>query len=125
MQTVRRAGLVHDLGRLGGRTRYGTSQAGLTHAEFERVRLHPYLTERILASSPTLAPLGALAVEHHERLNNGYPRGLVGNALSPASRILAVADAYRTRVEPRPHRSACSALEAADHLRSEVDGGPG
>ena len=54
---VRRAGLVvHDLGRLGD------------------------LTERILASSPTLAPLGSLAVEHHERLDgSGYPRGLIGN----------------------------------------------
>lgn len=121
---VRRAGLVHDLGRLGVSNAIWDKPGRLTHAEFERVRLHPYLTERILASSPTLAPLGALAVEHHERLDgSGYPRGLVGNALSPASRILAVADAYRTRVEPRPHRSACSALEAADHLRSEVDAG--
>ena len=101
---IRRAGLVHDLGRLGVSNAIWEKPGALTPAEFERVRLHPYLTERILASSPTLAPLGALAVEHHERLDgSGYPRGLVGNALSPASRILAVADTYRTRLEPR-HR---------------------
>ena len=107
----------------GCRTRSGKPGA-LTQVEFERVRLHPYLSQRILASSETLAPLGALAVEHHERLDgSGYPRGLVGSALSPASRILAVADAYRTRVEPRPHRPACTADEAAKHLKSEVHAG--
>jgi HD-GYP domain-containing protein (c-di-GMP phosphodiesterase class II) len=121
---IRRAGLVHDLGRLGVSNAIWDKPGALSPAEFERVRLHPYLTERILASSPTLAPLGALAVEHHERLDgSGYPRGLAGNALSPASRILAVADAYRTRLEPRPHRPACSAQDAAAHLRSEADGG--
>ena len=74
---LRRAGLVHDLGRLGVSNAIWDKPDELTPAEFERVRLHPYLTERILASSPTLAPLGALAVEHHERLDgSGYPRGL-------------------------------------------------
>ncbi len=49
----------------------------LTAPELERVRLHPYLTERMLASSAGLAPLGAIAVQHHERLDgSGYPRGL-------------------------------------------------
>ena len=90
----------------------------LTASEFERVRLHPYLSERILAFSQTLAPLGALAVEHHERLDgSGYPRGISANAITLPSRILAAADAYRTRVEPRPHRPACTAGEAAIELR--------
>ena len=121
---VRRAGLVHDLGRLGVSNGIWDKPGELTPAEFERVRLHPYLTERILALSPTLAPLGALAVEHHERLDgSGYPRGLMGNALSPASRILAVADAYRTQLEPRPHRPARSPEEAVAHVRSEARAG--
>ena len=80
--------------------------------------MHPYLSERILAFSQTLAPLGALAVEHHERLDgSGYPRGMSANAITLPSRILAAADAYRTRVEPRPHRPACTAGEAAIQLR--------
>jgi HD-GYP domain-containing protein (c-di-GMP phosphodiesterase class II) len=45
-------------------------QGELSHAETERVRLHPYLTERMLASSPALAPLAAIAVQHHERLRS-------------------------------------------------------
>jgi HD-GYP domain-containing protein (c-di-GMP phosphodiesterase class II) len=73
---LRRAGLVHDLGRLGVSNAIWDKPGALTPAEFEQVRLHPYLTERILASSPTLAPLGALAVEDHERLDgSGHPQG--------------------------------------------------
>jgi HD-GYP domain-containing protein (c-di-GMP phosphodiesterase class II) len=121
IQLVRRAGLVHDLGRLGVSNAIWDKQGPLTAAEFERVRLHPYLTQRILASSAELAPLGALAVEHHERLDgSGYPRGLTGKATTLSSRILAVADAYKTRVEPRPHRPACAATEAAFQLRREA-----
>jgi HD-GYP domain-containing protein (c-di-GMP phosphodiesterase class II) len=121
IQLVRRAGLVHDLGRLGVSNAIWDKQGQLTAAEFERVRLHPYLTERILASSALLAPLGALAVEHHERLDgSGYPRGLTGQATTLPSRILAVADAYKTRLEPRPHRPACPATDVAVQLRREA-----
>jgi DNA-binding CsgD family transcriptional regulator len=85
------------------------------------VRLHPYLTERMLASSPGLARLGTIAVQHHERLDgSGYPRGLAGDALTPAGKILAAADAYHAMTEARPHREALSADDAATELRSEV-----
>ena len=96
----------------------------LSHAEAERVRLHPYLTERMLVCSPALAPLAAVAVQHHERLDgSGYPRGLSGAALSPEGRILAAADFYQSRTEPRPHRDACGAAEAASQLRAEARAG--
>jgi HD-GYP domain-containing protein (c-di-GMP phosphodiesterase class II) len=115
---VRRAGLVHDLGRLGVSNAIWDKPGPLTAPELERVRLHPYLTERMLASSPGLASLGALAVQHHERLDgSGYPRGLSGDALTPAGRILAAADAYQAMTQPRPHREALRAEEAAAELR--------
>jgi HD-GYP domain-containing protein (c-di-GMP phosphodiesterase class II) len=118
---VRRAGLVHDLGRLGVSNAIWDKRGALTGAELERVRLHPYLTERMLASSEGLAPLGAIAVQHHERLDgSGYPRGLSGDALTPAGRILAAADAYHAMTEARPHRDARTAEEAAAELRSGV-----
>jgi HD-GYP domain-containing protein (c-di-GMP phosphodiesterase class II)/DNA-binding CsgD family transcriptional regulator len=118
---VRRAGLVHDLGRLGVSNAIWDKRGPLTAPELERVRLHPYLTERMLASSRALAPVGAIAVQHHERLDgSGYPRGLSGDALTPAGRILAAADAYHAMTEPRPHRNAHTAEEAAAELRSGV-----
>lgn len=119
-----RAALVHDLGRLGVSNAIWDKPGPLTPAELERVRLHPYFTERILAASPGLAPLGAIAAQHHERLDgSGYPRGLAGSALGPAARILAAADTYQAMLEPRPHRPARSPDEAAAELRAEVKAG--
>jgi len=118
---VRRAGLVHDLGRLGVSNAIWDKRGPLTAGEIERVRLHPYLTERMLASSDALASVGAIAVQHHERLDgSGYPRGLSGDGLTPAGRILAAADAYHAMTEPRPHRDALAVEEAAAELRSGV-----
>src|SRR3954468_9089921 len=109
---VRRAGLVHDLGRLGVSNALWDKRGPLAGAELERVRLHPYLTERMLASSEALAALGAIAVQHHERLDgSGYPRGLSGDALTTPGRILAAADAYQAMTQPRPHRDAHGAEE--------------
>jgi HD-GYP domain-containing protein (c-di-GMP phosphodiesterase class II)/DNA-binding CsgD family transcriptional regulator len=118
---VRRAGLVHDLGRLGVSNAIWDKRGPLTAAELERVRMHPYLTERMLASSEALARLGAIAVQHHERLDgSGYPRGLSGDALTPEGRTLAAADAYHAMTEARPHRPAHTDAEAAAELRAGV-----
>jgi HD-GYP domain-containing protein (c-di-GMP phosphodiesterase class II) len=122
--TVRRAALVHDLGRLGVSNAIWDKEGELTHGETERVRLHPYLTERMLASAPALAPLAALAVQHHERLDgSGYPRGLTADALGKSGRVLGAADLYQSKVEPRPHRPAGSSEDAAEVLRHEVRAG--
>ena len=86
--------------------------------------MHPYLTERMLHQSEALAPLGAIAVQHRERLDgSGYPRGLSGAAISRPARILGAADAYQAMREPRPHRAERSADEAAAELRADVKAG--
>jgi HD-GYP domain-containing protein (c-di-GMP phosphodiesterase class II) len=124
VRTLRRAGLVHDFGRLGVSNTIWDKPGPLGAGEWERVRMHPYLTERILSQSPKLAPLAEIAVQHHERLDgSGYPRGLSGSAISGMARILAAADAYQTMREPRPHRPAFAASAAADRLRAEVSAG--
>ena len=121
---VRRAGLVHDLGRLGVSNAVWDKPGPLTLAETERVRLHPYLTERMLAGSPVLARLGRVAVQHHERLDgSGYPRGLRAASISAEGRVLAAADRYATLIEERPHRRPASRVEAAAALREDVRAG--
>lgn len=124
VSTVRRAALVHDLGRLGVSNAIWDKPAPLTPVELERVRFHPYLTERILARPAALARLGAIAGLHHERLDgSGYPRGLTAEALGPTARIIAAADVYHAMTEPRPHRAAFGAEEAARTLRAEARAG--
>ena len=121
---VRRAALVQDAGRMGVSNSIWDKPGSLSSSEMERVRLHAYYVERMFQRPPTLARIGALAAQHHERLDgSGYPRGLAGNTLSLAARILGAADVYRALIEPRPHRSALMPVEAAEELRAEVKEG--
>jgi HD-GYP domain-containing protein (c-di-GMP phosphodiesterase class II) len=124
LRTLRRAGLVHDFGRLGVSNSIWDKPAPLAAGEWERVRMHPYVTERMLHQSAALAPLGAIAVQHRERLDgSGYPRAVAGSAISMPARILGAADAYQAMCEPRPYRAARPADEAMRLLRAEVRAG--
>jgi response regulator RpfG family c-di-GMP phosphodiesterase/DNA-binding CsgD family transcriptional regulator len=119
-----RAGLVHDLGRVAISSAVWERPGPLTLDQRERVRLHAYYTERVLAASPGLAGLGALASLHHERLDgSGYHRGAASAALPPVARVLAAADAYQAMTEPRPHRPPLDPDVAAAELRAEVRAG--
>jgi HD-GYP domain-containing protein (c-di-GMP phosphodiesterase class II) len=121
---LRRAGLMHDLGRVGVSASIWCKPSGLTEGEWERVRLHPYYTERVLARSTALAPLGTLAAQHHERIDgSGYHKGLAGGMLPPIARVLAAADVYQALTEERPHRPARTPEEAAVALEGEVKAG--
>jgi HD-GYP domain-containing protein (c-di-GMP phosphodiesterase class II) len=124
VRTLYRAGLVQGFGRLGVSNAIWDKRGPLGPGEWERVRMHPYFTERMLRQSPTLAPLARVAVQHRERLDgSGYPRGLTGNAISPLARVLGAADGYQAMREPRPHREARPADEAAAELRADVRSG--
>ena len=105
VRTLRRAALIHDLGRLGVSNAIWDKAGALTEAESERVRLHPYLTDRMLARVSALGKSREIASRHHERLDgSGYPRGLTAVSLTPSDRLLAAADVYHAMTEPRPHR---------------------
>jgi HD-GYP domain-containing protein (c-di-GMP phosphodiesterase class II)/DNA-binding CsgD family transcriptional regulator len=124
VRLMRRAGLVHDLGRLGVSNAIWDKPGPLGAGEWERVRLHPYLTERMLHQSSALAPLGAIAVQHRERLDgSGYPKGLSGGAITRPARILGSVDAYQSMREPRPHRPPLSAEQAAVELQADARAG--
>jgi DNA-binding CsgD family transcriptional regulator len=121
--TLRRAAQVHDLGMLSVPNRVWIKRGPLNPAEWERVRLHPHHTQRILGLAAPLRAAASLAGLHHERLDgSGYHRGLRANALTPAARILAVAEAFESMREERAWRPALDAVEAARQLREEVAG---
>jgi len=121
---LQRAGLLHDIGRVGVSAGIWGRPGPLSQREWEQVRLHPYYTERVLARPESLGRIGVLASQHHERLDgSGYHRGSAGSALSPAVRILAAADAYHAMTEERPHRPAFQPERAAEELRGEVRAG--
>ncbi len=122
--TVRRAALLHDLGRVGVASGIWDKRGPLSAGELERVRLHPYFTERVLARSRLLAPIAITAAAHHENLDgSGYHRGAAARQLPRAARILRAADAFEAMGSDRPHRPALSADERARELRADVEAG--
>lgn len=121
---VTRAGHLHDIGRIGVSNQIWSAPGELTGAQWERVRMHPYLTDRVLTRITGLGPVAAIARAHHEHLDgSGYPLGLGAAALDRPERILAAAVAYQSGLEPRPYRSALTADAAGDRLRARVGTG--
>ncbi len=121
---IRRAGLVQGFGRLGVSNSIWDKPGPLGVGEWERMRMYPYLTERMLRQSAPLCGLGSIAVQIREHLDgSGYPHGLSGAAISRPARVLAAADAYQAMREPRPYRDARLPEDAAAELRAEVKAG--
>jgi HD-GYP domain-containing protein (c-di-GMP phosphodiesterase class II) len=113
---VRRAALALDLGRIAVLNAVWEKPGPFGITDWERVRQHPYFTERAFARAPALASIGELAGAHHERLDGaGYHRKTHAAGLDRAARILAAADSYQAMRERRPHRPA---LDAAGAERS-------
>ncbi len=122
--TIRRAGFVHDVGRTAVSSRVWNKPGPLSADEREQARLHPYQTERVLAHSPFLAEVASIAMAHHERLDgSGYHRGLEVSSLPLAARILAAADAFHSKTEPRPYRDAMSPEQATEMLVRKAEQG--
>ena len=121
---IRRAGFVHDVGRVAIAPRIWHKAGPLTIDEWEQVRLHPYHTERVLLRPGVLASLAEVTCAHHERLDGtGYHRRVSAGSLTPAARLLAAADAFQAMLQPRPHRPALAPEEAAEQLGEEARAG--
>lgn len=123
-ESLRAAGYLHDIGRAAVHPRVWNKTGTLTTGDWEQVRLHPYHTERVLVRSPKLAQYAWIASSHHERLDaSGYHKGLAGTALGGPSRVLAAADAFRCRTEPRAYRDALEPDEAVRVLSAQAEQG--
>ncbi len=124
LRTLRRSGHLHDLGRLGVSNQVWSTPGELTTSQWERVRMHPYLTERVLHRIPGLAGERRIARAHHEHLDGtGYPLGVNGSMLGRSERVLAAAVAYQSATEPRPYRDAMAPDRAAARLRRRSGAG--
>ncbi len=121
---VRRAAWLHDIGRVAVSSAIWAKPGSLTAAEWERVRLHPHYTDRVLARCGGLDAVRGIAAMHHERLDgSGYHRASQASAQPPAARLLAAADTYVALTEQRPHRPGYASQDAARILRDEVRAG--
>ena len=121
LRQLRRAALLHDLGKLSISNRILDKAGPLTPEERERLREHPLLAEDILGRVSTFTEVAAVASAHHERLDgSGYPRGLAGEALTAPVRVLAVADVYEALISDRPYRAAHSPRRALELIRADV-----
>jgi HD-GYP domain-containing protein (c-di-GMP phosphodiesterase class II)/DNA-binding CsgD family transcriptional regulator len=121
---LRRAALLHDVGRLGVSNAIWTRSGRLDWAELEQVRLHAYYTERLLAPIAELGPAAEIAAAAHERLDGaGYPQRRPGRSLQMAARVLAVADMAVAMGEARPHRPPLSPADISRELAAGVAAG--
>jgi HD-GYP domain-containing protein (c-di-GMP phosphodiesterase class II) len=118
---ARLAALLHDLGTVSVPNGIWDKPGPLNAMEWERVRLHGYYTQRILAQTPLLADVAAIAGAHHERLDGtGYHRGATAPMLDREARLLAAADVYQALREARPQRAALTQAAAVEHLATEA-----
>lgn len=118
---IRRAALLHDIGKLFVPDALLHKNDDLTPDEMAAIREHASLTEEILRSVGVFHELARMASRHHERLDgSGYPLGLKEHELEMEERVIAVADFYCAMTEDRPYRMASSHEEAMMVLEQHV-----
>ena len=119
--TLRRAALVHEFGTTAISNSILDKTSGLTRAEFDRVEVHPMLTEQMLRRTPALAALSPVAAAHHERSDgSGYHKRVRFEASNVCGHLLASTDVYVGLTTDRADRPAFSAESAAAELRRLV-----
>lgn len=120
-QSLRRVGLLHDLGKLGISNSILDKPGQLTPAERQLVNEHPAMSRTILGRISGFEDLARIAGQHHERLDGtGYPDRLVGSDLSLESRLLSLSDCFTALAEDRPYRGPLPLPEVLAILRKDA-----
>lgn len=105
LREIRRAGLLHDIGKLGVSNLILDKPGKMTDEEFTELKKHPAFTEQIVGRVAGLGQLAETAAAHHEKLNGrGYHRGILAGDLPIAARLLTVADIFEALSAARPYR---------------------
>jgi putative nucleotidyltransferase with HDIG domain len=120
LRVLARAGMLHDVGKIGIPDAVLNKPGPLDAAEWVTIKRHPELGVEILHRLPTLQQESEIVAAHHERIDgSGYPRGLHGPEIPIEARIVAVADTYDVLISDRPYRKARTRQESITILREE------
>lgn len=122
VEEIRTAALIHDVGKMSVPTEILSRPGALSRVEFELVKAHAEAGHRIISESHMEGPTAEIVYQHHERCDgSGYPRGLRGDELLPASKVLMVADVVEAMISHRPYRPALGQVSAL----AEIEAGAG
>ena len=120
-EIVARAGLLHDIGKIGVPETVLRKAGPLTSEEWALMRRHPLIGAQIVAPFEFFTAGATVIRHHHERVDgSGYPDGLAGDAIPVGARIVAVADVYDALTSDRPYRQAMSNADARAFLRTQA-----
>jgi putative nucleotidyltransferase with HDIG domain len=124
VEVIARAGLLHDIGKIGVPESVLRKAGPLTLDEWVVMQRHPVIGAQIVAPFDFFTAGAVVIRHHHERVDGrGYPDGLVGDEIPIGARIVAVADVYDALTSDRPYRLAMSPAEASTVLRAEAGQG--
>ena len=118
---LRRAALLHDIGKLGVSNSVLDKAGKLDDREWDAMKMHAVYSEQILARITAFSDLAPIAAAHHERIDgNGYPKGLSGDAIRLETRIITAADIFDALTADRPYRAAMPASKALAIMQEMV-----
>jgi len=121
---LRRAGIVHDMGKVAVPDSILLKRGSLTAQEWTIVHKHPLVGEQICAPLKSFRALLPIIRHHHEKLDgSGYPDHIKGEAIPVTARVLQITDVYDALTTERPYKPALSSARALETMREEVDRG--
>jgi putative two-component system response regulator len=124
LEALRRGGVLHDVGKIGVPDAILFKAGGLTSDEWQVMREHPIIGERICRPLKSMQSVLPIIRHHHERWNgSGYPDGLQGTHIPLGARIMGIVDVYDALRSARPHKGPLPHAEAVSILVEETDAG--
>ena len=121
LAALRLGGFLHDVGKIGIADSILLKAHPLAPDEYQAIKRHPEIGERLLGDLRSLALVRPIVLHHHERLDgSGYPRGLKGAEIPLLAHIVSIVDAYDAMTTVRPYRGAMSQPSAISELRRDV-----
>jgi putative two-component system response regulator len=118
---LRRAGIVHDIGKIAVPDAILLKPGKLTPQEWKLIQEHPVVGERICAPLKSFRAVLPIIRHHHEKFNgSGYPDGLRAEAIPVTARILQIVDVYDALTTVRPYKPAFSITDALQTMKEEV-----